>query len=425
MKFNQIGRAALALVFSLSLMLGITACGSGTIGYLYMTGAGQNQIAGFKIDDLSGNLTPIINSPVSSGGTDPICSVVLSGGRYLYVLNHGNGTNGSSSIALFSVGGDGVLAYQQTYNTLGNNPVWMVATASFLYVLDQQQSTSAYSGANTSLGDITAFSINSETGRLTLIPNSASNSSGNTLIPYFPVGQSPITMRMTAGGSYIYVLDHGATGSATGEYFTLYAINGTNGQLTLPSSNTTEFQAAGTLGDSITAFATEPSGKYFYQFDQTQSMIYPYTIGANGNLQALVGGPTALSPSALNADYIMADTHTKFLYVLNTAANPSYSTAPSSSISAYTIDSTTGRLTELTDSPYATGSRPICGIEDPSNQYLYTANFNDGTVVGKLLNQNTGQLSPLNRTNTFTVSDNGTVETNFQPTCVVVTGITS
>jgi 6-phosphogluconolactonase (cycloisomerase 2 family) len=421
MKFNQVGRLSLALVFSLSLLLGITACGSGTIGYMYVTGAQYNQIAGYKIDDLSGNLTPIVQSPFSSGGTDPICSVILNGGRYLYVLNHGTGSAGSSSITLFSIGGDGVLANQATYNTLGNNPVWMVATGSFLYVLDQQESTTAYTGANTALGDLTAFSVNSSTGRLTLLPNGQSTSSGNTLIPYFPVGQSPVTMRMTPGGTYIYVLDHGPVGSASSEYFTVYAINATNGQLTLPSATNTEFAAAGNTGDTISAIAVEPAGRYFYQYDSTQSTIYPFTIGSSGNLQSINAGAYTVTDGGEKADWIMADAHTKFLYIMNTAANPANTTAPASSISAFTIDSTTGRLSELTDSPYSTGSDPICGVEDPTNQYLYTANFNDGTVIGKLLNQNTGQLSPLNRATSFTVNGSST----WEPTCLVVSGITS
>ena len=40
-------------------------------------------------------------------------------------------------------------------------------------------------------------------------------------------------------------------------------------------------------------------------------------------------------------------------------------------------------------------------VEDPSNQYLYTSNMNDGTVTGKFINQNTGQLSDLQRGSSF------------------------
>ena len=41
-------------------------------------------------------------------------------------------------------------------------------------------------------------------------------------------------------------------------------------------------------------------------------------------------------------------------------------------------------------------------VEDPTNQYVYTSNNIDGTVTGKLINQNTGQLSGLTHGSTFT-----------------------
>jgi hypothetical protein len=41
-------------------------------------------------------------------------------------------------------------------------------------------------------------------------------------------------------------------------------------------------------------------------------------------------------------------------------------------------------------------------IEDPTSQYLYTSNYFDGSVTGKYINQNTGQLSGLSRGSTFT-----------------------
>jgi hypothetical protein len=34
-------------------------------------------------------------------------------------------------------------------------------------------------------------------------------------------------------------------------------------------------------------------------------------------------------------------------------------------------------------------------VEDPSNQYIYTANFNDSTVTGRSIDQNDGYLNPL------------------------------
>ncbi len=49
----------MALVATAALGLGMTACGGGTIGYMWVLGTYYNQISGFKIDDYTGNLTAI------------------------------------------------------------------------------------------------------------------------------------------------------------------------------------------------------------------------------------------------------------------------------------------------------------------------------------------------------------------------------
>ena len=44
-----------------------------------------------------------------------------------------------------------------------------------------------------------------------------------------------------------------------------------------------------------------------------------------------------------------------------------------------------------------TGAGPQCLVEDPSDQYVYTANFNDSTVTGNSIDQNAGNLIPLSQ----------------------------
>ena len=77
------------LVVSVAMGLGMTACGGGTIGFMWVLGTQYNQIAGFKIDDFTGNLTTAPHSPFTSGGSNPVSLVVKPGGRYLYVINKG------------------------------------------------------------------------------------------------------------------------------------------------------------------------------------------------------------------------------------------------------------------------------------------------------------------------------------------------
>jgi hypothetical protein len=47
-------------------------------------------------------------------------------------------------------------------------------------------------------------------------------------------------------------------------------------------------------------------------------------------------------------------------------------------------------------------------LEDPSNQFIYTANFNDSTVVGKIIDVNAGVLNPLRKTVSFATIGNPT-----------------
>ena len=74
MKLSWFGRLALALFASLALGLGMSACGGGTIAYLWVLGQQFNQIASFKVDDFTGNLTQTPHEPFAN-----ICVVRFEG----------------------------------------------------------------------------------------------------------------------------------------------------------------------------------------------------------------------------------------------------------------------------------------------------------------------------------------------------------
>ena len=106
-------------------------------------------------------------------------------------------------------------------------------------------------------------------------------------------------------------------------------------------------------------------------------------------------------PLTANPVYSMTDAKNKFLYVLNHGTTNSNNA--NSSISAY-VDPTTGALLPIPDplNPYPVGNGPVCMVEDPSNQYVYTSNSTSmGSVTGKIINANTGQLSNLSRGSVF------------------------
>jgi 6-phosphogluconolactonase (cycloisomerase 2 family) len=429
MKLSRIGRVSMALVVSVAMGLGMTACGGGTVGFMWVLGTQYNQIAGFKIDDYTGNLTNMPHSPFTSGGANPVSLVVSPGGRFLYVVNEGVtpttgntsgpqqcGTNGSG-ISEFSVGGDGVLTFQQCFASQGSTPVWaqMDSTGSFLYILDQQapgtDCGTPTSTAASCFGDITVFSVASDTGRLTLVPNKQIKNPDGTQLTYFPVGSSPIMMK-TAGAGCLFTVD---SGDQTIFPYTI----GTAGQLTLPS-NTTIATGAGRLtsinaGTGADVYLTDAAP----DANSSGGYILPYTVGTGCALNTVTGGKVANLPQTSNPVYSMfaSGSSSDYLYVANQSTTNSNAPAYSS-ISAFSIDRTTGKLQMIANTqgnnPYPVGSGPVCMVEDPSSQYIYTSNNVDGTVTGFTLDKSTGQLSTLKRGSKFTATG--------LPTCLAVSG---
>jgi len=373
----------------MAVVLGMSACGGYTSGFMWVLGTQYNQIAGFKIDDYTGNLTNMVRSPYSSGGTNPVSISVRFGGNYVFVVNKGTYnnkgvSNGDGNVAVFGVGQDGVLTAQGTYSTAGGSPVWVEADQSgnFLYVLDSQ----APDYATTGNGDITVFQVDGTTGRLQIVPNQQIKNAQGQQLNYFEVGQAPTMLRNVAG--CVYTLDSGDQ--------TIYPYGtGASGQLTLQVTG-----KINTNAKNLTFIGV--SGNNVYLTDAGTNQILPYTTSSNCNLSAQIAGATPNLPLTVNPVFAMTDARNKYLYVLNHGNNTPGSTNANSTISAFVIQST-GALTPISDpvNPYPIGNGPVCMVEDPSSQYIYTSNNYDGTVTGKYINQNTGQLSALPRGSSF------------------------
>jgi 6-phosphogluconolactonase len=434
MKLKKSGQILLALAVSLGLSFGLTSCfTSYTVGYLYITGAQYNQIGGFKITNTTGHLTPIRGLPMGSGGTNPIRMAVSTSGRYLYVLNagtpstpdaNGNFTYSSTSITVFSVGGDGTLAPQQTYTSQGYGSIRMALSISggYLYVLDEYAPSAGQdssgnplissktpqpgmscrdsSGLYHPVGDITVFQVDENTGRLSLITNNQLQTPTGGQLTYFPVGCQPIDFKVTGG----YVLTADTDDPVTGNHFTVfpYSINNTSGQLT-----TTQNSEFVTGAASISAIGSDAATKYIYILDPVGNQIWYYTVGQQGLLQAVTTSPTTNSATnAGNPIQLTTDSKSLFLYVANDG--PSGITKPNSDISAYNISPSNGALSPLAQAPFGAGSSPQCILEDPSNQWIYTADHDSNTVTGHALDPNSGVLSNLRGMTTFPTVGNPT-----------------
>lgn len=431
MKFKKYGQIFLALFVSLGLGFGLTSCANDyTVAYLYVTGNQYNQIGGFKIANNTGNLSVIGGTPFGSGGSNPVRMLVSSTGRYLYVLNAGTASTDSSgnttfqaaNISVFSVGGNGVIAPQQTYQSqgFGSRRIAFSSTGSYLYVLDEYSPIVGTTGSTTPLpipppfgqcrdssgiyhptGDITAFSVDSNTGRLSLITNNQVQIPGTTKsLPYFPVGCGPVDFKVT--GAFVFSAD--TSDPVTGNTDTIfpYSVNSTNGQLTVTQN--TEFV---TGAASISSLGSNTGGTSIYLLDPVGDNIWYYTVGSNGLLQSINGSPTSNSQSPSgNPLQLTPDSKNKFLYVANEGPTGGLGQA-NSDITGYTI-AANGVLSQLSPPTFPTGSGPQCIIEDPSNQYMYTADFNTSTVTGHVLDPNSGVLTDMRNQTTYPTIGNPT-----------------
>ncbi len=439
MKFMKFGKALAMGALSAAVVFGVTSCvESYTVGYLFVTGTvtvsnGSNGIiSGFKIDHNTGRLTPINTLPVASGGANPVRAILTQGSRFLYVLNRGVTASGSpncygtganacqnSNITQFVVGGNGTLTPQETFFSAGINPFRMFADASgnYLFVLDHDAPDNAAPSSSdncalalgptvTTCGDITVFKIDQNTGRLSLVVNAQVTAvSTSQPITYFPVPANPVDFVLS--GSSLLTLAGAPSPTSYpyvgGSLSFPYNYSGSTGQLTLSQNSTqplgvTQAEAMVSAGGVIYVLDNEPlvvpSGATFTA-GTYPSRIVPFAVGAGGALQAQPGGAIPDDATLSNPIFIMLESKGKFLYVANQGSNVQGPNTESGIAGYYLTTAPAFQLSFQGDEPFGTGSGPQCLVEDPSDQFIYTADAYDSTVTGRVVNPETGDLTGL------------------------------
>lgn len=445
MKLKKIGHVSLAAVVSLVLMFGMTSCMNDfTAAFVFAVGTQYNQIGSYKESSETGALTPAPGSPFGSGGTSPIRTFVLSGGRYMYVLNQGqeqidgsgNITYSGANISLFSIGGNGILSFQASYTSQGTNTIRILpdSTGKFLFALDtyspvvspegtfqsafaaQTSPSAAYPCKGTDgkfypLGDVSVFTIDPNTGRLATVTNQQQENSNGAQLTTFPVGCAPVDFTVASG--FVFTAEAGGNQLGIDDVQTVfpYALNSTNGQLTLTQNAPLKIGTT-TMSAISTAQATALSGsKYIYILDaganSGSGAILPFTAGSNGSLQALTNGTVANDSTASNPVSLVVDSKGKYLFVVNAGPTGGI-TNPTSQITGWTIDPTNGTLQHIAGEPFGSGSGVNCIFQDSTFQYIYTTSFNDSQITGRILDPNSGSLTLLRRGSSFNTVGNPT-----------------
>jgi 6-phosphogluconolactonase len=394
MTLNTMGRAAVASILSLSMGLGLTACSSDyTVAYLYMTTAKTNPglITSYKVDYQSGTLVFLADSPVPSGGKNPVAIVAAPDDKSLYVIHRDD-----SSVVFFAIGTDGKLYPQATYNITGSfaTAAAIDPSGKFLYVTFTYQNNAdgsqLYTPANPGPGGITTFPING-------------NGSLGAPLATTNVGRSPIGIIAKNNNVYVIEQDSASAANLLG-----FSENGA-GQLTpLPGVTINPGNVPSTgfpSGIAPGGIIEDSTATHLYVTDQATNTVTAYSIAANG-IPSVVPNGTAITdalPMGMSFDLTG-----KFLYVANYTGGD---------LSGFTIGPNGEPITSTVATSVQTGSGPTCVsvIGAPNGTaahavYLYTSNALSSTVTGLQLDPTDGSLRQIQNT-PFTAS--------ALPTCLV------
>jgi 6-phosphogluconolactonase (cycloisomerase 2 family) len=330
----------------------------------YMFIPGQNSpgtVSVVKVNATSGAVSAITSSPFAAG-IFPARATVDPKGTLLYVAN-----TGSDEIWTYSIASDGALTLANMARTMGPPGSVLLAggtaaityTPKFLYV--------ANNGSNTVSGNISAYSINSKTGKITAV--SGSPFADGTL-------SYPTAVAADPTGRFLYVAN--ATGSVAA-----YTINASSGALSPIGSAIAD-------ADLPISVAVDPTGRFLYVANTTPPTISEYTIDAStGALSAISGSPISTQAQA-GEQTAAIDPTGQFVYI---TVHPSGET--SGQLLAYTIDPSSGALTDIPGSPFTTDvSYPYGAAVDPSGKFLYVSTqTNTGYIDVFAINAGSGALT--------------------------------
>jgi 6-phosphogluconolactonase (cycloisomerase 2 family) len=374
MKFNKTSQ--LLLVSSVSLLAAgaITSCGTDTVDFVYVASslaAGTNnygQIDIFEINRVSGLMRQIPESPIPSGGRNPVAEAVSPDNTNLYVVNRDDNT-----IVQFLIGSDGKLYPQNTVNTPGIFPLAVATGGSYLFIADTYQPLPSCSPAAPCTGSVGVYPILTAKQAQALTPPAIADTLGPPVTnpgsgaSYWPLTLPsnpahfilPTAINVLASGKYLYVTAYDSSVTPSVGYLFGFSV-GASGALT--SLNGGAPFAAGVYPSAI-ASGSNSAGTYIFVTDSTSGNVIGFSVAsATGLLSSLPGSPY---PSGNQPSAVAVDPNYPYAYVAN---------ALDGSVSAYSISNTTRALTRIRT--YATGVDPVAiGIDPGTSHFVFTANF--------------------------------------------------
>lgn len=369
-------------------MLGLIACNRDfTLSYLYApseTASTAGLINAYGIDNQTGALHLLADSPVPSGGRKPVAIAAAPNERAIYIINHDD-----SNVVEFTIGTDGKLYPENTYNTTGSYPVALAVSADNKYLYVAYTYQSGFTTASPGPGGISTYPINSD------------NSLGTPVD--FPIGRSPVsiavsTKALSGGGSAVYLVSQDSaavnpvsTGAST-QTLNLFAFmaSSSNGQLsalpgeTIGSGNVPSSGYA--TGIAPSNVLEDASGTHLYITDFSGNIVIAYAITANGVPNPIANGVAATGAGPMG---MTIDPSGKYFYLANSG---------SGSVSGYTFGSNGEPVPSTVAASTQAGTGTNCVTVEPTHGiYLYASGLISNTITGEEILPADGSLKPIIR----------------------------
>ncbi len=336
--------------------------------FVYVANWGSNDVSVFTINATTGALTRAGAAIVA--GTKPASIIVDPSGKFVYVANWG-----SNDISVFTINvTSGALTKVGTTNVAAGtspNSVIIDASGKFAYV------------ANLASDNVSIYSIDAGTGTLTALTTVTGRNGSRA------IAMTKGTEAVTYTPKFAYVANSLSNTVST------YAIDANTGALSEVDQNGSAAGTAVATGTSPGSVSVDPSGKFAYVANIGSNTISAYAIDANTGALSEIDQNGSAAGNAIVAgpapESVTVDPSGRFAYVTNS----------NNTISAYTIDTVSGALTEIDQNGPLAGTTVSAGVTprsisiDPSGKFAYVANQGDSSVSAYTINVNTGALTSV------------------------------
>jgi 6-phosphogluconolactonase len=312
----------------------------------------------------TGKLTP---KGLASETADPSWLAIHPNGKFLYAANE---TDKNGTISAFAIDSKtGKLTLLNKLSALGESPCYLSfdQTGRYLFV------------ANYTSGSVVVFAILADGS---LGAHTSLLTDQGTVGPNKKRQEGPHAhwIQASPDNKSVYVADLGL------DRILVYRFDVAKGTLT-PSEPMDKSSAVVTPGDGPRHIIFSANQKYMYVLSELTGTVTVFSSDGHNtfkNLQEIPGLPQGFNGRNDAAEIAMLPGG-KFLYTSNRGHD---------AISVFAVDSAKGTLTQIADVPTG-GKEPRHFAIDPTGHYLLAENQNTNTIVEFSIDKNTGALTKV------------------------------